>query len=88
MGPESFLPPLSLLHHEGPPCRAEAPTLEKLNATYSAKGVAFVGVNVQNTETRVETQSSDGCSRFRFEQGVEIIQDCVSWIYSKSATAC
>jgi len=32
-----------------PPCRAEASTLEKLNAEYSAKGVVFVGVNVQDT---------------------------------------
>lgn len=32
-----------------PPCRAEAPSLEKLNTTYSAKGVVFLGVNVQDT---------------------------------------
>ena len=32
-----------------PPCRAEASSLEKLNATYSAKGVVFLGVNVQDT---------------------------------------
>ncbi|HEU0205940.1 MAG TPA: TlpA disulfide reductase family protein [Pseudolysinimonas sp.] len=32
-----------------PPCRAEAPSLEKLNATYSPKGVVFLGVNVQDT---------------------------------------
>ncbi|MEO7722230.1 MAG: TlpA disulfide reductase family protein [Pseudolysinimonas sp.] len=32
-----------------PPCRAEASSLEKLNTTYSAKGVVFVGVNVQDT---------------------------------------
>ena len=32
-----------------PPCRAEASSLEKLNTTYSAKGVVFLGVNVQDT---------------------------------------
>jgi peroxiredoxin len=32
-----------------PPCRAEAASLEKLNGTYSAKGVVFLGVNVQDT---------------------------------------
>ncbi|MEP6842296.1 MAG: TlpA disulfide reductase family protein [Pseudolysinimonas sp.] len=32
-----------------PPCRAEAASLEKLNTTYSAKGVVFLGVNVQDT---------------------------------------
>jgi thiol-disulfide isomerase/thioredoxin len=32
-----------------PPCRAEAASLEKLNAEYSAKGVVFLGVNVQDT---------------------------------------
>ena len=32
-----------------PPCRAEASSLEKLNTTYSAQGVVFLGVNVQDT---------------------------------------
>jgi peroxiredoxin len=32
-----------------PPCRAEASNLEKLNAEYSAKGVVFLGVNVDDT---------------------------------------
>lgn len=31
------------------PCRAEASRLEKLNTTYSAQGVVFVGVDVQDT---------------------------------------
>ena len=31
------------------PCRAEAPRLEKLNATYAPKGVVFVGVDVEDT---------------------------------------
>ena len=32
-----------------PPCRAEAPNLEKLNQKYSSQGVVFLGVNVQDT---------------------------------------
>jgi thiol-disulfide isomerase/thioredoxin len=32
-----------------PPCRAEAPNLEKLNQKYSSQGVIFLGVNVQDT---------------------------------------
>jgi thiol-disulfide isomerase/thioredoxin len=32
-----------------PPCRAEASSLEKLNSTYSDKGVVFVGVNVEDS---------------------------------------
>lgn len=32
-----------------PPCRAEAARLEKLHTTYAAKGVVFLGVNVQDT---------------------------------------
>ncbi len=32
-----------------PPCRAEAPTLEKLNKKYASQGVVFFGVNVQDS---------------------------------------
>lgn len=32
-----------------PPCRAEAPILEKLNSTYSGRGVVVLGVNVEDT---------------------------------------
>lgn len=32
-----------------PPCRAEAPDLEKLNQKYASRGVVFVGVNVEDT---------------------------------------
>lgn len=40
---------LNFWYADCPPCRAEAPSLEKLNSTYSAKGVVFLGVNVENT---------------------------------------
>lgn len=40
---------LNFWYADCPPCRAEAASLEKLNAEYSAKGVVFLGVNVENT---------------------------------------
>ena len=40
---------LNFWYADCPPCRAEASSLEKLNSTYSAKGVVFLGVNVENT---------------------------------------
>lgn len=33
-----------------PPCRAEAPALERTWRTYQGRGVAFLGVNIQDTE--------------------------------------
>jgi thiol-disulfide isomerase/thioredoxin len=40
---------LNFWYADCPPCRAEAASLEKLHTTYSAKGVVFLGVNVENT---------------------------------------
>ncbi|MES1212547.1 MAG: TlpA disulfide reductase family protein [Leifsonia sp.] len=40
---------LNFWYADCPPCRLEAPDLEKLNRQYSDKGVVFLGVNVQNT---------------------------------------
>jgi thiol-disulfide isomerase/thioredoxin len=46
-----------------PPCRAEASTLEKLNTTYSTKGVVFLGVNVQDTgPTALSFEKAHGVS--------------------------
>jgi peroxiredoxin len=46
-----------------PPCRAEAASLEKLNAEYSAKGVVFLGVNVQDTApTALSFEKAHGVS--------------------------
>ena len=46
---------LNFWYADCPPCRAEAPTLEKLNTTYSAKGVIILGVNVRNTGPTART---------------------------------
>jgi thiol-disulfide isomerase/thioredoxin len=44
-----------------PPCRAEAPSLEKLNQKYSPKDVVFLGVNVQDTgPTAVSFEKAHG----------------------------
>jgi len=40
---------LNFWYADCPPCRLEAPDLEKLNQQYSSRGVVFLGVNVQNT---------------------------------------
>ncbi|MFC5502565.1 TlpA family protein disulfide reductase [Lysinimonas soli] len=46
-----------------PPCRLEAPDLEKLNQKYSAKGVVFLGVNVEDTApTALSFEKSHGIS--------------------------
>ncbi|CAN5451986.1 TlpA disulfide reductase family protein [soil metagenome] len=38
-----------------PPCRLEAKDLEKLNQKYSAAGVVFLGVNVEDTAPTAQT---------------------------------
>lgn len=38
-----------------PPCRLEAKDLEKLNQTYSAKGVVFLGVNKEDTAPQAQS---------------------------------
>jgi thiol-disulfide isomerase/thioredoxin len=40
---------LNFWYSSCPPCRLEAPSLEKLNQKYSAEGVVFLGVNVEDT---------------------------------------
>jgi thiol-disulfide isomerase/thioredoxin len=46
-----------------PPCRAEAPDLEKLNQKYSPEGVVFLGVNVNDTgPTALSFEKSHGIS--------------------------
>ena len=44
-----------------PPCRLEAKDLQKLNITYSAQGVVFLGVNVSDTgPTALSFEQSHG----------------------------
>jgi peroxiredoxin len=40
---------LNFWYADCPPCRLEAPDLEKLDTKYAAQGVVFLGVNIQDT---------------------------------------
>ena len=54
---------LNFWYADCPPCRLEAPTLEKLNQQYSDKGVVFLGVNKSDTApTAISFEKSHGVS--------------------------
>ncbi len=52
---------LNFWYADCPPCRLEAPNLEKLNQQYSSKGVVFLGVNKTDTgPTAISFEKSHG----------------------------
>ena len=52
---------LNFWYADCPPCRLEAPKLEKLNQQYSSKGVVFLGVNKTDTApTAISFEKSHG----------------------------
>jgi len=52
---------LNFWYADCPPCRLEAPSLEKLNTKYSADGVVFLGVNKTDTApTALSFEKSHG----------------------------
>jgi peroxiredoxin len=52
---------LNFWYADCPPCRLEAPDLEKLNQKYSSRGAVFLGVNTSNTAaTALSFEKSHG----------------------------
>ncbi|MEO6114814.1 MAG: TlpA disulfide reductase family protein [Pseudolysinimonas sp.] len=52
---------LNFWYADCPPCRLEAPDLEKLNQKYSSQGVVFLGVNTSNSAaTAISFEKSHG----------------------------